>query len=649
MALTAGVYLVGITLIAVLTPTEHPSWAMAYLGGLWILILMPQTWLWVGIWRSAARTTRDTGHSLWPNAARCAVVIGGLYTAGLFLEGDYGVRAFPALAEAVQDQKESSVYTVRPLRNGSELEISGGIGPGISDALRAQLRANPNARVVHLNSPGGMVFEAKKLRDLIRERHLVTDTSTGCASACTIAFLGGASRLLNAEARLGFHQPKIPVLRGSALKATLQAEEEYLVTCGVTRAFAHKVMLTPQDAQWYPTPAELLDAHVITGTKRGDDLRLAEINGSLDDTPVQASRIHEREVEREVAEILKAQDLRKPAAERMNALQSLQPRTDPGRMGKKVAELRIQFESQLEMLGRTPPSGWRFQSPEQITHEIAVCERELEIHERWRSATLEAVSVWRQSPRLPKFDVSVLAAAETEIDGKLPLEIAKRAETVNADKALLSFLFDTWGEYDSRGGRFSSASRLWVEKFDSLAEKSARLTRDYDSDVLKRRADLSLKDLSGSIAPPLRPAGLKAVNMENDVPRVKAVGPFIEYRVTPDVTSVHLGETVTLHFEMITQADLLGFKYVDFPLFEGCSSRTLEAPSRPEPRRGIVDGRMVSRYTLLKLELRPLHVGHVTIPVSRVRTSVKEGDRAPLNINLSSKTVTVRVLPPQPD
>lgn len=268
IALNGGAYLLGLALNAVVTPTEHPYWAMGYLAGFWILILLPQTWLWGGIWRSASRTTRDTGHSLWPTVAKGAVVIGALYTAGLFLEGDYGVRAFPALAESAQDQKEFSVYIVRPLRHGSELEISGGIGPGISDALRAQLRANPEARVVHLNSLGGMVAEAKKLRDLIRERHLVTDTSTGCASACTLAFLGGESRLLEGKGRLGFHQPKIPALRGSALKAVLQAEEQYLVTCGVTRDFAHKVMLTPRDTQWYPTPAELLDAHVITGTTR---------------------------------------------------------------------------------------------------------------------------------------------------------------------------------------------------------------------------------------------------------------------------------------------------------------------------------------------------------------------------------------------
>ena len=80
-----------------------------------------------------------------------------------------------------------------------------------------------------------------------------------------------------------------------------------------------------------------------------------------------------------------------------------------------------------------------------------------------------------------------------------------------------------------------------------------------------------------------------------------------------------------------------GLEYLDAPKFPGCWAEDLEKPERPEGRRDVVDGRTVMRFTLLKKAVSGLTPGNVTIPESRIRTSVRVGRR--------SVRRSVRVLP----
>src|SRR6185503_17987029 len=101
-------------------------------------------------------------------------------------------------------------YDLRVLRDATELEVRGAIAFGLTDQVRAALDASPSIRLVHLNSNGGRLSEARKLRDLIAERGLTTFTATGCLSACTIAYAAGKTRLIGREAALGFHRYAFP-------------------------------------------------------------------------------------------------------------------------------------------------------------------------------------------------------------------------------------------------------------------------------------------------------------------------------------------------------------------------------------------------------------------------------------------------------
>ncbi len=101
--------------------------------------------------------------------------------------------------------------------------------------------------------------------------------------------------------------------------------------------------------------------------------------------------------------------------------------------------------------------------------------------------------------------------------------------------------------------------------------------------------------------------------------------PFVEYRVTPDKTTAYVGEEITLTYELLTQADVQGLEYLEPPKFPGLWAEDLEKPDRPEGRRDVVDGRTVMRFTLLKKVVSGLAPGTVTVPESKIRTSIRIG------------------------
>jgi hypothetical protein len=131
--------------------------------------------------------------------------------------------------------------------------------------------------------------------------------------------------------------------------------------------------------------------------------------------------------------------------------------------------------------------------------------------------------------------------------------------------------------------------------------------------------------------------------------------PLIEFRVTPDKTTAYVGEEITLHYELLTQADVSGLEYLEPPRFPGCWAEDLEKPEKPVGHRDVVDGRTVMRFTLLKKLVSGLNPGSVSIPEAKIRTSVRVasdpfGDPfgffpRPQVVDLVAKPLTLRILP----
>jgi hypothetical protein len=169
-------------------------------------------------------------------------------------------KSFRAFSEARGLLRETQ-WTVRP--NGHVLHVTGPIDDGLAAAVQKALADNSTIRIVELDSPGGDVGEAMRVAERVRLTRLSTGVSRRCSSACTLIFAAGMERILLPSGKLGFHGCRDLL---EYFYCWNSKEEDLLVDYGVDRAFVHKALEVPSQKIWFPTPAELLAAHVITST-----------------------------------------------------------------------------------------------------------------------------------------------------------------------------------------------------------------------------------------------------------------------------------------------------------------------------------------------------------------------------------------------
>jgi hypothetical protein len=156
-------------------------------------------------------------------------------------------------------------HVVRAIRQGSEIEFLGEIDYGSAAALEEVLAQNPQAKVLHLNSPGGEVGEAYQMTKSVEKRGLVTTVDEFCMSACTLVFLAGQQRLIAPNARVGFHRPWVPDMSDDEMAAIVQHDRDFMASRGVSRWLVDKAYATPNSSIWYPSIGELTTAKVIDG------------------------------------------------------------------------------------------------------------------------------------------------------------------------------------------------------------------------------------------------------------------------------------------------------------------------------------------------------------------------------------------------
>ena len=121
------------------------------------------------------------------------------------------------------------------------------------------LSRHPTVQRIRLDSGGGLMDEAEDAAKLIHTRHLNTVVSANCSSACTVIFVAGIHRQLEANGTLGFHalQPAHPDVD------TYFAQSRAYSPYGIGETFVQHVAKVPPNSMWYPTRAELIDAHVL--------------------------------------------------------------------------------------------------------------------------------------------------------------------------------------------------------------------------------------------------------------------------------------------------------------------------------------------------------------------------------------------------
>jgi hypothetical protein len=239
----------------------------------------------VGVWRSAARFRRTGGRRIWRGlcslaAQLCVLAVVASFTYHLWQSG---VRQIDeSWRMAFEDDPDIPPFTLRTMRDGTEMEIAGGFKFGLTRAARAAIDGSPNLKVVHLMSSGGRIGEARELARLIADRGLSTYTATVCMSACTLAFIAGRERFLKAGGKLGFHRAAFAGVENSDAMSTL------LLGAGIERPFVDRVVAQPASGMWYPTTGELQASHVVTALV--DNRRFAASGLGADPRPADFAR-----------------------------------------------------------------------------------------------------------------------------------------------------------------------------------------------------------------------------------------------------------------------------------------------------------------------------------------------------------------------
>ena len=176
-------------------------------------------------------------------------------------------RAVPALVEMWNIYSGDTALNQLAVRlggDGATLYVEGSYGIGGDELVRRALDQNPGIRTVVLAGPGGRLSVGFELYDMFHERKLATRVDDECASACTFAFLGGVERSISPGGRLGFHRGSFPGLSDNDLFETNRDLRRFLLyTAKLAPQFVDRVLATPPDDIWEPTPQELLAGRVI--------------------------------------------------------------------------------------------------------------------------------------------------------------------------------------------------------------------------------------------------------------------------------------------------------------------------------------------------------------------------------------------------
>lgn len=139
--------------------------------------------------------------------------------------------------------------------NAVVIDISGVLLPGDQDRFVAIAGTSARA-VVALDSPGGNLVAGIAIGKIIRFKHFDTLVSNGqaCASACALAWLGGASRLMGATGRIGFHAPYLRGPSGGIASASPAGNAyvvAYLNELGLSKeAIIYITETPPEKLKW---------------------------------------------------------------------------------------------------------------------------------------------------------------------------------------------------------------------------------------------------------------------------------------------------------------------------------------------------------------------------------------------------------------
>ncbi len=145
------------------------------------------------------------------------------------------------------------------------LVIDGDLGPNTVSNFKQGLNNNPQVRTILLNSGGGMVSTGLDIAQIIANRGLDTwvPEAAMCASACSVIYFSGTSRL--AEGQLGVHQIAMNIESNTDVQSTASDMIEAFNRYGTHPNVFSAMFRTPPEKMYFFTD----DEKVLFNIQRG--------------------------------------------------------------------------------------------------------------------------------------------------------------------------------------------------------------------------------------------------------------------------------------------------------------------------------------------------------------------------------------------
>jgi hypothetical protein len=267
----------------------HPRLNSVGIIVLWLALLAAMLWLGIGVFRSV-----DHQAKVAPNRYRSVAVKAMTAVAGLAVLAIFVVRGVPEIRDSANVISETLAprYQLRLLADNTELELSGPMDFGLTDATLALLAENPKVATLYVNSPGGRSTEADSLADVVLKKNLNTYVSTLCSSECASVFAAGKTRWLSRAAVVALNHPDD--------EADLAKTKAFLESRGIAPQFIDRGLASPRERAWRPSHAELFDASFATSYATDADVAEAGIPvQEIEDTEKALNRIGLYQVLRE--------------------------------------------------------------------------------------------------------------------------------------------------------------------------------------------------------------------------------------------------------------------------------------------------------------------------------------------------------------
>ncbi len=143
--------------------------------------------------------------------------------------------------------------------------VNGEIHEGFADEVIDKLRQE-RAIGLLITSPGGSLYEARRLGRYLRQNGLRVGVKGTCTSACVDVLAGGIERYVTRSAKLGIHQSRVPKALSSHEGGQLSvvAAAMYLREMGIDDVVALAAASVPNDSMYWISTAEALETGLAT-------------------------------------------------------------------------------------------------------------------------------------------------------------------------------------------------------------------------------------------------------------------------------------------------------------------------------------------------------------------------------------------------